>query len=164
MRKQGTISKQTFLIILFLIIRIFLFGQNYVQIPDSFDTKKLNVEIHIDKKVTQREIEPYIAFNYDFGDSVSIYKNGKEIFRTQLVYQRPDSNSTLFPYTRKLIRLQRMKNSNKLNYVNCQVIFWKSKKVIEFYFHKNAMYYVLGLDKDLLKWDLYVSNAFPWPD
>lgn len=164
MRKQKAIIKQTFLIVLFLTIRLFVFAQDDVLILDSFETKKLTIEVNIDKKVKQRKIEPYIAFNYVFGDSVSIYENGTEIFRTELVYQRPDSNSEFFPYCRKLVKLHIMKNSNKLKHTECRLIFWKSKKVIEFHLHKNATYYVLGLEKEALKWHLYVSNVYPWPD
>jgi hypothetical protein len=154
--------KYTLLIIFFLITSLFAVAQK--SLVDSFETKALNIKINIDKKNQSRKIEPYIAFNYDFDDSVSVYENGKEIFRTKLVYHKPDLNSESFPYDRRLVRLPQMTNSGKLNGKRCQLILWKSKKIIEFNLQKNATYYVFGFTKDALKWNLNVLNVYPWPD
>ena len=83
MRQQRILTQQIFLIVSFLTIRPCAQAQNGNRIFDSFETKKFNIEINIDRKDQKKTIEPYFAFNYDFDDTVMREILGKKLSSRQ---------------------------------------------------------------------------------
>jgi hypothetical protein len=103
----------------------------------------------------------YIAFNYDYEDSISIIVKGKNISNGRLKYAQPDTSSSTYPDNRVLFNLSK---TYYPQYSKCHIIFWSSKKRVAFRLNRRFAFYVLDVSKDISVWHLNYLNTYPWPD
>jgi hypothetical protein len=130
---------------------------------DSIKVKKVIIRKDKNKKVLFADSAEfyYVALNYNYTDSVSLFIDGKNIYNGKMNYLQPDSNSTWFPFNRALLRLPKGyigRNSK------CQIIFRGSKQKVVFSLDKRFRFYTLGVHENVSPWYLHYLNARPWPD
>lgn len=135
---------------------------NEIHSLDSFHIQKLVIRNDLDKSQKGNKDFFYFAFNYDYGDSISIYIKDKSVYNGKLVYREVDSNSTLFPYNRMLLRFsKKYLNCRKSN---CRIIFWHSRKIINLNLLRKIEYFSFGIQKNSDEWHLTLLNTYPWTD
>jgi len=151
------------LVIAGLFAKIALAQMNHSQGKTTL--QKIRLKISTD--ILAEDVPPtdyYITLNYDFEDSISILVNRKEVFKRKLDYVPMDSNQTSYPYNRILIKIaDGIKDKKNISGGTCKLIFWKSRKYIEFYLKKSVHYYDVGATKDKDSWSLAFLNVLPWP-
>jgi hypothetical protein len=140
----------------------FIYAQNKSEIKDRAHLQ--NIILTIDKidKANRTSDNPYfhIAFDYNYGDSISLSVKGKNIYNIRLKYV-PDTNTSFYPYNRALLKLSKKQISK---HSNCQIIFWNSKRRVTFRLNRKFEYYSLEVLKNASTWKLSYSNTYPWPD
>lgn len=129
---------------------------------DSFNLQTLVIKNNAKQKLNGNKNSFYIAFNYDFEDSISVWINNDNVYNGKLKYSQVDSNSSVFPYNRSLLKLpDKSKNFYK---AKCQILFWRSRKKVEFYVYPKIGYYILEVLGNKHVWYLSLSNVYPWTD
>lgn len=157
-------------------IRVFLFTlmllifQNSIIIAQKSNSKLFSDSFHMQELVIKKNVSQefkrnkesfYLAFNYNFSDTISILIENKNIYNGRIEYLEADSNSTLYPYNRKLLKFSKNKIHQKSK---CQIIFWESKKIVDFYLYRRISYYTLDMLKNKPVWFLNLLNVYPWSD
>jgi len=118
------------------------------------------------EKINSKEVKGisgfYVALEYDFDDSISIFLDKKLISIYSLHYKLPKENVANYPNNRLLINLD--KKVKIINYKSCTIIFQKKKAYVNFKLSKRYSFYNLGASNNLSIWSLYLGNTYPWTD
>jgi hypothetical protein len=149
--------------VILLLINSLVKGQTYNKIAllkNGFKTQDLIIKKDI-LKSDKKKSEHYLAIEYDFDDSISVFKGEKLIASHKLNYVLPDSDLAIFPNNRMLIKLRKIADSNKAEVYT--MVFWKSRLFVEFKINKDIPYYSFWVDKKSKYWTLLLLNTFPWP-
>ena len=132
--------------LLLLLKSSFIDAQNKMEIGDRVHLQ--NIILTKDKidKAGRSSDNPYfhIAFNYEYGDSISLFVNRKNFYNVNLSYVL-DTNTSFYPYNRALLKLSKKQISK---HSKCQIIFRNSKRRVTFHLNRKFEYYVLKVSKN----------------
>ena len=103
----------------------------------------------------------YIAISYDFSDSISVFVNDKFIQSFPLVWVQPDSSTTIYPFNRRLIKLDHLDFRRKRI---CVLFFHRSNQHMVFAIKRRYQYYGITIQSRANEWELMKLNTLPWPD
>jgi|GEM_PF-5817171 len=148
--------------LLLLFKSFFICAQNKSEIKDKIHLQ--NIILAKDKidKGDRTSDNPYfhIAFDYDYGDSISLFVKGKNIYNVRLNYV-PDTSTSFYPYNRMLLKLS---NKQISKHSKCEIVFRISRRRAAFRLNRKFEYYSLEVLKNASTWKLTYSNTYPWPN
>jgi len=137
-------------------------GQSvYKSIPinDKFSKKEIVIKKDLSLN-TPSSLSCYLALQYDFQDSIFIYIGGKLVSKYNLRYILPDTDASIYPYNRKILKLSQNCQSDYGKY--CTMVFPNKKIIAEFILCKGVTYYSLGMKEKSTRWNMIFLNSFPW--
>src|SRR5262249_35636448 len=109
---------------------------------DSFQLQNLTITKDKNRKTGEHfdTVNFYVAFNYDYSDSISVFVDGKNVYDVNLNYVKPDTSNTLYPYNRKLFKFPKTKIGKSSK---CLIVFENSKKKVIFCLDNRFIFYTL---------------------